>query len=374
MTTAPWPEPRANPDLLGHAPAEQALLAAWRGGRLPHAWLITGPRGIGKATLAFRFCRFLLAHGTSGAPAPSLFGEAPLPNSLFVEPAAPVFQRIAAGGHLDLVTVERRWDEKAGRRRSEIVVDDVRAVQGLVAHTAAEGGWRVVVVDAADEMNSNAANALLKVLEEPPAQTVLLLVAHNFGRLLPTIRSRCRRLPLRPLADDTVAELLGRFAPDLTPAGAAALARLSAGSIGRALTLAGQGGGGLRDELLSLIADLPRLDVAAVLAFGERIGKPDASDTFPVAMEMLRGLLACVVRAAATGAAEPRISDSGPATAGDARAAAVVGRLAGAGGLDRWLEVWDKTGALLARVDSASLDRKQVILTLFTHLQNAVRA
>ncbi len=364
MSAAPWPEPRANPDLLGHAAAEQTLLAAWLSGRLPHAWLITGPRGIGKATLAFRLGRFLLAHGDAAAPAPSLFGAPPPPGCLFVAADAPVFQRVAAGGHLDLVTVERRWDEKASRRRSEIVVDDVRAVQGLVAHTAAEGGWRVVIVDAADEMNINAANALLKVLEEPPARTLLLLVAHNFGRLLPTIRSRCRRLTLGPLADATVVELLGRYAPDLAPADAAALAHLAAGSIGRALTLAGQGGGGLHDELLRLIADLPRLDVAAVLAFGERIGKADAGETFAVAMEMLRGLLASIIRAAGTGACGA--DDPGPA--------AVIGRLAGAGGLDRWLEVWDKVGALLARVDSASLDRKQVTLTVFTHLQSAVRA
>jgi DNA polymerase-3 subunit delta' len=197
------PTPRQNPELFGHAAAERRLLDAWASGRLPHAWLICGPRGIGKATLAYRFARFLLkagdATGGSGRPA-----------SLASDPQDPVFRRVAAGGHADLLTVERGWDKKRERRRGEIIVDDVRDVGAFLRLTPAEGGWRVVVVDSADEMNPNAANAILKVLEEPPRRAALLLVSHAPGRLLPTIRSRCCRLVLKPLAEDAVARLVRR--------------------------------------------------------------------------------------------------------------------------------------------------------------------
>src|SRR5690606_22413350 len=147
------------------------MLDAWASGRLPHAWLITGPRGVGKSTLAFRFARFLLANGPAGSmdAGPSLFGDAPaLPSTIAVPEDHPVFHRVASAGHADLITVERSWDEKGDRWRGDIVVHDVRAVIERFGKTAAEGGYRVCIVDAADDMNINAANALLKILEEPP--------------------------------------------------------------------------------------------------------------------------------------------------------------------------------------------------------------
>src|SRR5271165_3045369 len=174
------PEPRANPLLLGHEAAEATLAAALHSGRLHHAWLLTGPAGIGKATLAFRFARRLLAgHGGEG---------------LQLDSTHPVFRRVAVGAHADLLTVERAFDPKRKRQRTEIVVDDVRRIGGFLHLTPAEGGWRVVVVDGADELNRNAANALLKVLEEPPPRALLLLTAAAPGRLPATIRSRTRRL------------------------------------------------------------------------------------------------------------------------------------------------------------------------------------
>ena len=172
-------EPRENPELLGHANAERELRAAWDSGRLPHGWLICGPRGIGKATLAFRFARFVLSGG-GGVES----------ETLAIDETNPIFRRVASGGHTDLMTLERAYDEKEQRRRGVIVVDDVRAAGRFLSLTAGEGDWRVVVVDAADEMNANASNALLKILEEPPARTLMLLVCHAPGRLPATIRSR----------------------------------------------------------------------------------------------------------------------------------------------------------------------------------------
>src|SRR5581483_7887541 len=190
------PPPRANPMLLGHDAAALALHQLFEAGRLPHAVLLGGPRGIGKATFAFRLARFVLARSSAAElAAPALFVAPEGPAAgLVIPPDSGTFRRVAAGGHADLLTVERAYDPRRRRLRSEIVVDDTREIAAFLRLTPAEGGWRVVVVDGADEMNRNAANALLKILEEPPRQTLLILVAHSPGRLLPTIRSRCRRL------------------------------------------------------------------------------------------------------------------------------------------------------------------------------------
>ncbi|MGH7092569.1 MAG: DNA polymerase III subunit delta', partial [Stellaceae bacterium] len=183
------PAPRSNPDLAGHEVAERELRRLFETGRLPHALLLSGPRGIGKATLAFRLARFVLSQ-PAGALGDLLGGSAAADDGdgLWVDPESGVFRRIAAGGHADLVTVERAYDPRRRRLRGEIVVGDTREIGGFLRLTPAEGGWRVVIVDGADAMNRNAANALLKILEEPPRQTLLLLVAHSAGRLLPTIR------------------------------------------------------------------------------------------------------------------------------------------------------------------------------------------
>src|ERR1700737_4487361 len=173
------PDPRANPILLGHQAAERTLLDAMHQGRMHHAWLITGPEGIGKATLAFRFARRLLA------------GQEGTADSLALDPTHPVFRRVVAGGHADLKTVERAIDEKTKRLKRDIAVKDVREINGFMALTPAEGGWRVAIVDGAEDLNQNSANALLKILEEPPSRAVLILVCSATGRLLPTIRSRC---------------------------------------------------------------------------------------------------------------------------------------------------------------------------------------
>lgn len=370
-------EPRANPHLQGQEAAEKSLVAAVNSGRLHHAWLITGPVGIGKATLAFRFARFLLAAGGGeGAlppPEASLFGDCPAapdrpaPTYLAVAPDHPVFRRVAARGHADLITVERAVNDKTGKLRSEIVVDDVRAVGGLIGHTPAEGGWRVVIVDSADDLNRNAANALLKALEEPPVRTVLLLVSHAPGRLLPTIRSRCRRLSLQPLDAATVLSLLRRYRPELNEAEAATLTELAAGSIGQALRLADADGLAVHAALMEILTRLPDLDVVALDRLGDRVGKAGAEGAFEIVEMTFRAWLHRTIRYVATeGAAGP-----------DADALhdpALMARLARAASLDRWLQVWEKARGLLARADSANLDRKQVVLTLFLDLQDAVRS
>jgi DNA polymerase-3 subunit delta' len=357
---AELPEPRQNPLLLGHAAAEAALLQAYGSGRLPHAWLISGPRGVGKATLAFRFARFLFAEG--GGPG-GLFA-APAA-SLAVAPEHPVFRRVASGGLADLLVVERGFDPKRKRRRSEIVVDDTRAIAGFLRLTPAEGQWRVVIVDGADLMNRNAANALLKILEEPPQRAVLLLTSDNPGRLLPTIRSRCRLLALKPLPEPVVLDALQRYRPDLPAADRAALARLAEGSIGRALELAAAGGLGLYRSLVKLLDRLPEVDGATLHAFAERLARGEGEEAFRLTAELLPGWLARMVALAASGGGT--VAEALPGEA------ATMRRLTERRSLDQWVEVWENLSHLFAQADSVNLDRKQVVLNAFFALEEAAR-
>ena len=207
------PHPRETTVLFGHAEPEQVLLEAYRSGRIPHAWLIGGPNGIGKATLAYRMARFVLANPDPTAPAVRKATSLTLPND------DRTVRRIAAQGHPDLLVLERVVNEKTGKLYTVIRVDDVRRTVPFFGSTAGEGGWRVAIVDTADELQyPQAANALLKILEEPPRNALLLLISHAPARLLPTIRSRCRRLSLRPLSAEDVARAaalaLGRDAKD----------------------------------------------------------------------------------------------------------------------------------------------------------------
>lgn len=359
------PTPRENPDLLGHEAAERTLLDAWRSGRLPHAWLITGPAGIGKATLAYRFARFALARG--GNP-DDMFGAGSAADSLYVDPEDPVFRRVASSGHSDLMTLERRPDKEGKRLRASIVIDDVRAAGRFLSLTAGEGGWRVLLVDTADDLNNNAANALLKMLEEPPRNTLALLVSHSPGRLAATIRSRCCRLALRPPPLETTTALITRYLPGFSPDEANALARLADGSTGRAIRLAETGALEIFHDILGLLVPLPRTDIPALHRLADRLARPDAEIAYRTAMDLLIWWLARMIRAGArTQGARPGDAELLPGE-DDCRQ-----RLLGLAGLDRWAEVWEKITRLIAQADGLNLDRKQTILNAFHAMETAVR-
>jgi len=306
------------------------LEAAARSGRLHHAWLIAGPPGIGKATLAWRFTRWLLA----GMPQ----GEAPLA----LDPASPVFRRVAADTHADCFTLEPNTGDRGTKR--VLRVEDARAAVRFLTQTAAEGGWRVVVLDEAERADQAAVqNTLLKTLEEPPPKTVLLVVCSAPQRLLPTIRSRCRRLDLNPLAAAEMDRLLARLRPDLPAEERAALARLSSGSPGRALALLEAGGLELQAMAEASLAALVRPEPPRDHALADRLAMDRTGGAFGIYMAQLRGAIAAALRDAARGHAAPPWLARHP--------------------LAVWAGLWDRLGTLADDTERLNLDRKQAVLT-----------
>ncbi|HEY7577823.1 MAG TPA: DNA polymerase III subunit delta' [Acetobacteraceae bacterium] len=324
------PEPRANPQLLGHETAEATLLDAMRSGRLHHAWLITGPDGTGKATLAYRFARRLLA-------------GMPVDNSLALDPDHPVFRRVAAGAHADLHTVELAYDERRRRMRTQIAVEDVRGISAFMGLTPAEGGWRVAIVDGADQMNQSSANALLKILEEPPQRAILLLVCAAPGRLLATIRSRCRRLRLAPLPPETMERLLAGYLPDLSPDQRGRLATLAEGSPGRALMLAQQEGLAIAGLVNEVLAALPALKLQRAYAVADALARGDTA--FSNFMDLLRAAIAASVRDVARGRGDEEQL-----------------RLVASRPLDAWGDVWHALTLLQDETERFNLDKRQAVV------------
>ena len=330
------PLPRETTVLFGHDGAEHEFLAVYRSGRIPHAWLIVGEPGIGKATLAYRVARFVLAH-----PDPLCI---PATTSLALDPAHPTVRRIAANAHTDLLALERTPGDN-GKMRTVITVEQVRRLATFFGSTAGEGGWRVCIVDSADELKyPEGSNALLKMLEEPPPRSLFLLVSHAPGRLLPTIRSRCRRLALKPLGQGDVVSAasvaLGADPADPIVANAAAAAR---GSVSRAIALAGGPMLALREKVGELLMALPSTDPQALHAIGDQLDRD-------------RGLLEVFV-----GAIRDWLSARLDIEADNPR------RLA------RVADLWDRLNRSARDVEIYNLDRKPLVFTIFGLLAEASR-
>jgi DNA polymerase-3 subunit delta' len=333
--------PRATTQLVGHADAERVLLDAYRSGRMPHAWLLGGPAGIGKATLAYRLARFVLAH-----PVPAA-ADVQRAESLALGPEHPVVRRVAAQAQADLLVLERTEGDN-GKLRRFIAVDHVRRSVSFFGSTAGEGGWRVAIVDSVDELNQEGANALLKVLEEPPPRALLLLVSHAPGRVLPTLRSRCRRLQLRPLAAAEVAHAaaaaLGTTpdAPEIVSA-----AQAAEGSVARALALVGGDALALREHVLGLLGRLPQLDPRALHALGDALGGTEPA-TLMAFLDTVNGWMSEQVE---EGAASPGSK-------------ARLARLA---------DAWEAINRATRDVEIYNLDRKPLVFSVFGTLAEALR-
>ncbi len=343
--------PRTTYALAGHERARGAFLDAFAAGRLPHAWLISGPAGVGKATLAWQLTRHVLA---AGQPA----GEQPgAGQGADIGPGHPVSRLIAAGGHPDCRHVHRTAPP-TGRAgvRTEITIGDIRALGPFLHQTPAYGGWRVAIVDTADSLNVNAANGLLKLLEEPPSRALLLLLADAPARLLPTIRSRCRHLPLRGLQPVEMDDFITGLDPDaaITAAARVTLTRLSNGCPGRAAKLYENNGLAAYDRLLAILETLPNLDMSAVMRAADDFGGARGEPAYRTFMDLLLWWLRDMIRGAAIAApGQPALNQ----------------RLIGHPSLiGAWHDAWDQVRDLAARADSANLDRKQVVVQIFANL------
>lgn len=363
-----FPHPRDTARLFGHEDAEAEIADAIRSERMHHAWLIAGPGGIGKATFAYKLAAHALAQPAERNP------EA---RTLSVAPETQAARQVRALSHPGLLVLRRQYNLKDKRFPASISVEEVRRLRSFLGHRGAEGAWRVVIVDSADELNVNAANALLKSLEEPPRQTLFLLVTAEPGRLLPTIRSRCRRIELTSLALPDLEQAVGQAlaAGGRTPPKSEQwelLARLAEGSVRRALSLEGDGGIALYEQVYGMVAGLPQVRWAEVHALADSMAAAANEARFELFFELLLDLLARLVRAAATGQ-------------GEARERELAGRITGRdGGHDASREgsgarlaslasLWETVAREKAETVALNLDRKTLILRAVSRLEMLTR-
>jgi len=331
--------PRETSVLFGHREAETALLAAYRSGRIPHAWLIGGPQGIGKATLAFHMAHHLLRYPD--------FKTAP--DTLAVpDPTSSLFRQIATGAHPSVLHLTRPANDKTKSFKTVLTVDEIRKVSRFLSMTSHDGSYRIVIVDPADDMNTNAANALLKNLEEPPARTLFILVVHAPGSLLPTIRSRCQMVRLAPLAADELMAVLENVEPPPPddPAARAALAERAGGSARNAILLTQYGGLEIAGALDTLVA-ARKPDIVGAHRLAEAVAGRDQAIQFDIFNRRALDLLSSA-----------------------ASEAALAGDLARAKTLS---EAWHEALNTISEAETYNLDKKQHALTMIDRLNSVMR-
>ena len=292
------PHPRETQQLFGQTRAEADFVTAFNTGRLHHGWLITGPRGVGKATLAWRIARFLLTLPVDDG---GMFGAPPQPVTLETSADTPVARRLLQLAEPRLFLLRRGLNEKETALTTVISVDEVRRMKSFFALSAADGGRRVAIIDSADEMNTAAANALLKLLEEPPAGVTFLVISHQPQGLLPTIRSRCRELRAGPLNAVALSDALTLAGGDVTPEAAPALAELAGGSVGEAFRLTNLGGVQTYQAVVNLMDSLPRMDRQKAIALAEMASGKGNEQTFDLVLTLIDLFLARLARTGATG-------------------------------------------------------------------------
>lgn len=336
----PAPHPRETAVLLGQARAEAELLDSYRAGRLHHAWLVGGRQGTGKATLAWRFARFLLAHPD---PASDAVREA---RDLSVPAGHPAAQRVASGAPGDVAVLRRAWNDKTGKFFTEIRVDEVRRASGLFQQASRAGGYRICILDSAEDLNRNSANALLKLVEEPPRQSLFLVIAHHPAQVMPTLRSRCRLLMLEPLARADAAAALAALGPPWSAAEPGALDEAVAragGSVSGAIHYLGGDRLALDRDAARLLGRLPEVDWAGLHRLADRIGTD--GDDFAV---LTGAILDWLHARLAAGAPDPR-------------------RLA------PLAEVWEKVRRSARDTLALNLDKKTFLFSTFADLAQATR-
>lgn len=351
--------PRENPLSFGFEAQEEFLVRLYNSGKMPHAFIFSGAEGIGKQTFAFRLARFLLSQQIADPNQDALFGPADpiVATSLDLAEDAPVFRRVAAGGHSDFLLVDRLFDENKGVYKGGVEVAEVRKVAPFLRKTAAEGGWRVVIVNDADTMNRNAQNAILKILEEPPQNTLLILVAHRAGALIPTIRSRARVLNFQPQSLETMQTLLQKQGHVLAESELQALYTLSEGSIGRALSFIDEGGLDVMGRIISMFEDYPDWKWSQLHVVAEDLARANNTASFimfqTVMQWMAKQLAVCKARA--------RGLPAGPLSS-----LAQFREILEKSSLDNLTKICDKLQEHFDTVNRGNLEKRQAVLKAFS--------
>ena len=358
--------PRLMTEIFGHDDVEVQLLELINSKHLPHALIFSGPEGVGKSTFAFRLARYLLKHGKNEEESGGLFGE-PLPaakaETLHVDHNDQVCRMIAAAGHPDLLTVEREFDEKKGRFKGAVGIDSVRRIAPFMHMTASFNGWRIVIVDDADTMTNEAQNAILKILEEPPAQALLILVCHRPGMMIPTIRSRCRVIHFQPLALNVFSSLLRKLEPGLRDSDLATLYVITGGSAGQGIRLIQEGGLEVIYKVSGFLGQWPQWDWPQIHGLADNLSKPGQEDSYQSFVDVFLWSVEAMVRARARGEVLPSPVDS-----------AQMVKMANHYSFEEWLDICARLKNHFATAGFANLDKRQSIIGAFTIFDESRKA
>jgi len=255
--------PNQSSFFLGHDDVEKDVLDLWHSGRMPHAVIFNGLKGVGKATFAYRLARFILRESARDSSAMGLFGgeESVQAETMDIPMDDPIYNKVASGGHPDFRSFELPFDDAKGVYKKEIPVDEIRKIAPFLRQSSADGGWRVVIIDDANTMGRSGQNAILKILEEPPKNTILILVTHGAGGMLPTIRSRCRFVSFDTLSNDNMKAIMEKSSSaTIMPNDADLITALAKGSAGRAVSLIENGDIGSLYTIIEVLNDLSRID------------------------------------------------------------------------------------------------------------------
>ena len=353
--------PRFCRELVGQDAAVSHFLSNLAQSKLHHACLLTGPKGVGKASFAHMAARFMF-HNVDPVLA------AKNAQNMSVLDDERLGKQIEQGSHPDLMIVTRPWDAAKERFKQAISVDEVRKIRSFFNLSAGMGGWRICIIDAADDMTLNAANALLKILEEPPPKSLFLIVSHQSGSLLETIRSRCMKIAFQPLKYAHIQYLMHKSIEDSSDNAASsqslvAISHLSRGSIGRALHIYDTNGLEVYSDMVKLLRQFPSIKADTLHEVAERMSKRNTEHLFADMGEFLQQWLHQLVRFLAKGQM-PEVIFEGEEAA--------IQTMASHRPLEAWVDVWEKVTELFDNAKRLNLDRKQTILESFKLIQSGV--
>ena len=358
--TATLQPPRLMDTCLGHEHVEREIIEQFENGRMPHGLIFTGQKGIGKATMAYRLARFLLKQQSTDPNQDALFGaeETPSIQTDFNLPSDdPIFRQVASGGHPDLLTVEREYDSTKDKYKAQLAVDEVRKINPFLRMTASkDDGWRVVIVDDADTMNRNAQNAILKVLEEPPPRTCLILVCHRLGAMIPTIRSRAHTVSFKSLSIEHFTKLLSVHENSQNTTLDQNLYDLAEGSVGKAIQYIEQDGLETLEEIITQFNDYPNWSWPKIHKLGDQMAKTGRDQAYSNFAFLLPWVFSEMIKRKARGQ-ELTI----PALQTNA-----LQQLYQQSSLETLLKICENLKEHFDRIERANLDKRQGVFGAFT--------